>query len=114
MKKQISAFFLVIAILAGIISASASTQSIGNDLGLAFNGTTATCTSSVAEIGSEIKVTMTLRQGNTQVQSWTKTDYDVVYMSEQCNVSKGKTYTLEVSYTIDGASMPGQSITKTS
>ena len=113
MKKRIPAFFLVIVILVGIISQTASARSIMDDFELNFNGTTAICTFSVVNVGCDIKATMTLWQGSTKVQSWTETGYGMIYMNEQCTVSKGKTYTLEVSYTVNGASKPAQSITKT-
>ena len=114
MKKQVPAFFLAIVILVGIVAQSASARTINDGFDLTFNGTTATCTFSVTKVGTNIEVTMSLWQGGQQVQSWTETGNGVVYMSEQCTVSKGKSYTLKVSYTFNGTSMPAQSITKTS
>ena len=56
---------------------------------------------------------MTLWQGNTQIASWIGTGSSLVQMSEQCTVVKGQTYTLKVSFTVDGKAQPDQSTTKT-
>lgn len=116
MKKRFAAIFLTFIIFIGMEAQAlngATTFGVGSGLDLTFDGTTATCTFTVLETGSNIKVTMTLWQGNTIIETWTKEASSIVRMNEQCTVSKGKTYTLEVSYTVNGSPKPGQSITKT-
>lgn len=113
MKKQAVAFFLALIILVGVTTQSADARGVGTTVNITFSGTTATCTFKVIEAGSDIKVTMTLWQGSKQIASWIGTGNGLVQMSEQCAVVKGQTYTLEVSFTVDGRTQPVQSTTKT-
>lgn len=117
MKKQMVAFFLAFVILVGVTTpnanAAASTLSLSGGLKLDFSDTTASCSFTVINAGSDIKVTLTLWQGNNQIDSWTAVGRGLVVMSEQCSVSRGQTYTLKASFTIDGKTQPGQYTTKT-
>lgn len=116
MKKQMAALFLAFVILVGITTpnanAAASTLSLSGGLKLDFSGTTASCSFTVINAGSDIKVTLTLWQGNNQIDSWTAEGRGLVAMSEQCSVSRGQTYTLKASFTIGGKAQPEQSVTK--
>lgn len=117
MKKQMAAFFLAFVILVGVTTpnadAAASTLSLSGGLKLDFSGTTASCSFTVINANSDIKVTLALWQGNKQINSWTAEGCGLVVMSEQCPVSRGQTYTLKASFTIDGKAQPEQSTTKT-
>ena len=113
MKKRVFVFALVLTLLVGAVVPTAHARATMGELSLTFNGTTATCDFYIMKAGSDIKVTMTLWQGNRQIASWTEQSKGVVWLVEQCPVSKGLTYTLTVNFTIDGTSMPEQSVTKT-
>ena len=112
MKKRVAAVFLAIIILVGVATQKADARSVTRSLDLTFNGTVATCTFTAIEVGSDIKVTMSLWQGSRQIASWKEEGVTRVRMNEQCEVSKGQTYTLQVSFTIDGKAQPEQSVTK--
>ena len=118
MKKQMTALFLVLIIVVGATTPCAnavavSPLGIGETFELDFSGTTAFCSFTAYNAKSDIKVTMTLWQGNRQIRTWAKDAVRLVSMHEQCAVSKGQTYTLKVSYSFDGKAQPSQSITKT-
>lgn len=118
MKRQMTALFLALIIVAGVTvsdvsAATVSPLSCTDAVSLNYSGTTATCTSLVIKVASKIEVTMTLWQGNRRIAIWTESGFNSVRMSKQCAVSKGQTYTLIVSCTIDGKVQPSQSISKT-
>ena len=80
---------------------------------LAFSGTTAQCSVSVSDAGKPIFVTMKLYQGSTLMSSWSKSGTGYVYLYKTKTVTKGKTYTLKVSGTINGAAFTAPTITRT-
>ncbi len=79
---------------------------------LTFSGTTAQCAVSVSDAGKAITVTMKLYQGNSLISSWSKSGTGYVYLYKTKTVTKGKTYTLKVSGTINGVAFAGPTITR--
>lgn len=71
-------------------------------LSLTFDGTTAYCEAKITNIGASINATMTLKQGNTVIASWSGTDTSVLSLEGKHAVTKGSTYTLAVSGTANG------------
>lgn len=112
MKKQICVCALLLMMVTGMLCQNAAARD-SYPVGLTFSGTTATCTFSTAQAGADIKATMTLWHSGTIVDSWTGQGHNYLRMSEQCGVSQGQTYTLTVSFTVNGTTMPTQSVTKT-
>lgn len=69
---------------------------------LSFSGTTAYCSGSVTDSGKWISATMTLSHNGSSVGSWSKSDWTNVTLNGNCQVTKGWTYTLVISGTVDG------------
>lgn len=80
---------------------------------LSFSGTTANCYGTVTDLDKYIVATMTLSQGGTVVGSWSGSGISVVNLSGSCKVTKGKTYSLVISGTVDGVSFTTTPIVKT-
>lgn len=80
---------------------------------LNFSGTTAYCSGSVTEPGKYIHATMTLSHGSTVVGSWMAGGSSIVNLSGSCAVTKGESYTLVISGTVDGVPFSSTPYTKT-
>lgn len=82
---------------------------------LSFNGTTAVCTAFCkgGTTKDTISATLTLYQGTTRIDSWSASGTGRVSFNEECKVEYGKTYRLELSYSINGTTQPSVSATKT-
>lgn len=80
---------------------------------LSFNGTTANCYGTVTDLDKYIVATMTLSHGGTVDGSWSGSDYSVVNLSGSCKVTKGVTYSLVISGTVDGVPFSTTPIVKT-
>ena len=59
-----------------------------------------------------MKATIELYQGNTYLASWSNEETYFVAVSGQRGVTRGKSYTLKLTYTINGVAQPEQSVTK--
>ncbi len=80
---------------------------------LEFNGTTAVCNVRISKPGNTIKATMQLWQGNTLVDSWNGSGTSTLRLSGTHSVTKGKTYTVRVTCTVNGSSYAVNPTTKT-
>ncbi len=83
-------------------------------LSLTFDGTTAICEAICTGNSStdQVKATIELYQGNTYLASWSNEETYFVAVSGQRGVTRGKSYTLKLTYTINGVAQPEQSVTK--
>lgn len=115
MKKRIVSILLATAILSalGVTSAAATPRATSYKPTLSFDGTTANCSITIMSIGDPITATLELWQGSTRVASWSDSATSRLIISEECSVTKGQTYTLKVSGTIDGVFFTGTPITET-
>lgn len=115
MKKRFIACALLfsIALSCMTIAHAASVRTITSTAGLAFSGTTATCSVTISEPGKTISATLQLWQGNTLVSSWSASNSSVLYISRTHSVSRGKTYTVKAAYTINGTTHTVTPVTKT-
>lgn len=95
---SVAALVFVLCIPAGAVETRSTTQ----NLDLTFEGTTAYCTATVTSWGKSIDATMVLKQGSTVIDSWSGTGTSVVVLEGEHTVTKGTTYTLEVSGTANG------------
>lgn len=81
--------------------------------GLSFSGTTAICSGSVTDNNKSISATMTLYHGSTPVGSWSESGTSYVDFYGTCTVTKGQSYTLIISGTVNGTPFSTTPITKT-
>lgn len=117
MKKRMFSGVLLL-LLVGILSAQAvqaAQARAGGTPILSFNGTTAVCsvTCQGSKTTDKIEATLTLYQGSTYVDSWSGSGTRKVTLSGECKVQSGKTYRLEVAYSINGVDQPSVSTTGT-
>ena len=80
---------------------------------LTFSGTTANCEAMITSASDSIKATMTLKQGNRVVDSWSGSGTGIVFLEGDCKVTKGVTYTLTVEGTRNGVAFEPATITRT-
>ena len=78
---------------------------------LSFEGTTASCYVNAYSHGDEISLTLTLRYGGTRCATWYANGTSSVIIAETKEVTKGYTYTLTVSGTINGDPIEIRSVT---
>ena len=113
-KKLLACTAMLCAILFSLtVSHAAVARAVVPKANLEFNGTTAICSVRVTEVGKTIKATMQLWQGNTLVDSWSGSGTSTLRLSETHSVTKGKTYTVRVTCTVNGSSYAVNPITKT-
>ena len=118
MKKRVVTFVMAIALafgatLCSTAAAGIETRAIQIRPALTFNGTTATCEVLVGSGTDDLKVTMTLRDGNTIVAMWSDSGTGMVHLLAHRTVTKGKTYTLTVTGTRNGVAFEAHSVTRT-
>lgn len=110
MRKRISIFVLLL--LACILSAQA-VQAAGARMAapkptLVFQGTTAMCSAICQgdKATDKVEATLTLYQGDTYIDSWSKSGTRKITLYGECKVTPGKTYRLELAYSINGVDKP--------
>lgn len=113
-KKLLACTAMLCAILFSLtVAHAAATRAVVPKANLEFNGTTAICSVRITEAGKTIKATMQLWQGNTLVDSWSGSGTSTLRLSETHSVTKGKTYTVRVTCTVNGSSYAVNPTTKT-
>ena len=124
MKKMISLALVLTLILAMVPAAYAADLDtpIDDDIplpitiasgSLTFSGTTANCSGTVTNPDKYIVATMTLSHGGTVVGSGYGEGTSYVVLNGSCTVTKGWSYTLVISGTVDGTPFSTTPITKT-
>lgn len=105
MKRLISLASVLVLIftLCASINAVEARATIPNVM-LTFHGTTAHCEARITSAGASIDAKMSLKQGSTVIASWSGSDTTTLYLEGEHTVTKGITYTLEVSGTANGKS----------
>lgn len=114
MKKRIGAILLATVILSSLIisAAAAQVRTIDSLPVLTFDGTTANCSVSITALGKPITATLELWHGSTRVAKWSDSATSRLIISGECSVSKGETYTLKVSGSVDGNAFMGTPVSK--
>lgn len=123
MKKFFS-FVLSMALLLAVIPAASADEvttpaddpiisEIVVSSSLTFSGTTANCDGTVTDLNKYIVATMTLSTGGSAVASWSGSGWSVVNLGGSCKVTKGTTYSLVISGTVDGVAFSTTPIVKT-
>lgn len=110
MKKVITLTIILILLFSTMVYAA--TNAVGTPV-LSFSGTTATCRITVIQSGNPINVTLSLYQGSTLVDSWSKSGTGTVKIKETTTVNHGGTYRLEASGTINGVPFTASPVTGT-
>ncbi len=114
MKKIISFILIAIILVSVPVVAFAEPMRIPSaSTSLSFDGTTAYCGATLVEANKMIEATMSLWDGGTCLASWAGRGKSVVSLSGSCEVESGKTYTLQVSGTIDGGTFSAPPMSRT-
>ena len=110
LKKSIVGV-LVLSLLLGIPAFAVESRASAVPT-LTFSQSTANCEVVIYSTGSYIEATLSLLYGNTLIDSWDAEGEDVVWIEENCTVTRRRTYTLVASGTIDGVRFE-ESVTRT-
>ena len=96
MRRFVALLLCGLLLTTGAAAYMQETRSIGEDMSLTFDGTTAICGATcIGKTSTDyIKATLTLYQGNTYIDSWSDEGRYVM------------------NYTINGIAQPEQSVTK--
>ena len=112
MKRKGYIAMLIIIILLGSFSYRVEAASFAPDL--SFNGTTASCSVTIRQIGKQIIATMELWHGSTRIDTWSDTATSVLTMNEtHSGCVSGWTYTLKINGTIGGVAFSEITVTAT-
>ena len=115
MKKRCPMMVLIIALILTIGAQAIAPMRASGRPWLTFDGRTAECSAScVGDSDNDwVSATLELYQGSTFVDSWSGSGYGDVYVSGSCDVTRGRSYTLTVNYTVNGVEKPPVSVTAT-
>lgn len=115
MKRRIFALIALAALALAASAQAAEPRARNPVLSLYFTGTTAHCSVVCTGIGSDdvIEATLTLYQGTSYVDSWSKSGTGRVSVSGESEAKSGKSYELVLDYSINGESQSSISTTKT-
>lgn len=113
MKRRILSLAALLLIALSVTAQAAESRMGGNPV-LSFDGTTAQCTATCygRNTSDKVTATLTLYQGSSYVDSWSKTGTYRAYVSGEAEVQRGKTYTLELTWTVNGEEQPPVSVSK--
>ncbi|MCI8530336.1 MAG: hypothetical protein HFH82_14515 [Lachnospiraceae bacterium] len=118
MRKRISSvpvLLLLVCMLSAQAVQATGQRVVGGRPSLHFRGTTAVC-SVICRGDSEkdtVEATLTLYQGSTYIDSWSESGSGLVVVSGEHKAQSGKTYRLEMAYSINGVERPVVSVTNT-
>lgn len=103
MKKRIF-FITLIFLIILTVPAQATARMITVLPFITFNGNTATCNVTITVNSQKDKVLaeIELWQGNDFVTSWEDSSTGTLMFEETAQVASGKTYTLKVTFTVNG------------
>lgn len=111
-------YLTIIAAVALVLSISCyavSSRAVDVYPTLTFSGTQATCKATIMGQSStdRIVATMYLYRGSTLIDSWGASGTGVLRMEESATVSRNKTYTLTVNYSVNGITQNPVTISRT-
>lgn len=112
MKKKVISLVIILVIILSF-SAYALEQWAAVVPSLSISGTTATCGVTISQAEADIDVTLELWCGKTFIDSWSTSGRGYAKIRETCKVSRGNTYTLIASGTIDGEPFESAPVEKT-
>lgn len=111
-RRMVLLVTMTIFVLAVSVQA-AETRAISNKPNLSFSGMTAYCSTVCTGEGSsdQVDATLTLYQGSNYIDSWSSSGKGRISFSGSHTVKSGKSYTLKLTYSINGISKPSVSAT---
>jgi hypothetical protein len=114
-KKRIFALVGLLLLMLTMTAYAIEPYMYGQAPVLTFNGTTANCYAECksTDNADTVKATLTLYQGKTYVDSWSGSGKGHALIAGNCTVKKGKSYTLTLTYSINGTAQPSVSATAT-
>ena len=107
MKRRLCALAAVLVLVMTMTAHAAPARTPRPNGSLTFNGTTATCSTTLSDYGKELDVELQLWQGSTLVAS------SKVSVEGTCQVTKGQTYSLVVTGTAGSSDFSITLATKT-
>lgn len=113
MKRRLCALAAVLALVMTMTVHAAPARTPRPNGSLTFNGTTATCSTTLSDYGKELDVELQLWQGSTLVASWPASGTSKVSVEGTCQVTKGQTYSLVVTGTAGSSDFSITLATKT-
>ncbi len=113
MKRRLCALAAVLALIMTMTVHAAPARTPRPQNYLSFNGTTATCSTTLSDYGKEIDVELQLWQGSTLVASWPASGTSKISVEGTCQVTKGQTYSLVVTGTAGSSDFSITLATKT-
>lgn len=101
--RKIAFLLAVILVISAPLTVSAATYALTIRPQLSFSGTTANCGVTVVgnTMSEHIEVEMKLMRGSICVDSWYADSYGYVVMKETATVTKGQTYEVVVTVTVN-------------
>ena len=115
MKKRSIALFVLMAMLFAIPAYADSPRAIDYFTDIEFDGTEATCITRITgdRVTDRITATMTLKQGNRTIDSWSGSGSDILSLRETADVSRRVTYMLVLEWTVNGVEKTPVTIQRT-
>ena len=115
MKRRIFSLTVLFLLMLGITAQAIEPRATGGNPVLTFDGTTAECsvTCTGNRSSDQVEATLTLYHGDSYVDSWNATGKLRVSLFGECNVKRGETYTLVLTWSVNGTKQPSASTTKT-
>jgi hypothetical protein len=118
MKVKILPLMVTIILVTSMMATTASAvtmRAISGRPTLKISGTTAYCVGkySSGNKDDEITITLTLKQGTEELDSWSASGKGSVVISKTYTVTAKKTYALVLTASVNGVSKPGVTVTAT-
>ena len=113
MKRRLCALAAVLVLVMTMTAHAAPARAPRPNGSLTFNGTTATCSTTLSDYGKEIDVELQLWRGSTLVASWPASGTSKISVEGTCQVTKGQTYSLVVTGTAGSSDFSITLATKT-
>ena len=113
--KRYFCILIAVALVLSISCYAVSTRAVYAYPTLTFNGTQATCKATIIgqSTTDSIAATMYLYRGSTLIDSWSASGTGVLRMEGFATVSRNKTYTLTVNYSVNGITQDPVTISRT-
>ncbi len=104
MKRRIFSLAAVLLLALSVSVQAMESRIIHPNFGLSFSGTTANCFGTCRSGNSSDRIAMTLilEYQGVELESWSDSGYGQVTISETYPVTKGRTYTLVMEYSVNG------------
>lgn len=112
MKRRILALVVLVVLVMNVSAQAVNNRAINAAPTLEFDGATAECSVVCSgNVSDRINATLTLYEGDDFVDSWSGSGTTRVSVSGDCRVTRGRMYTLEVTWFINGVQQQSVSTT---